>query len=184
MGVADDIFTRAEQLETQGKFASAAEEYSQLAEMYPEKQVFRLLAADAWARAGDLSSAIEESKRATELAPEYHLAFRSLGRYFLDADNRAEAEPALRRSVSITPTATAHIYLARLHLRNKDVRQAEQEAQNALALAPDMDEAHYTLGIILAEAGRRSEAIDSIKEAIKISPDYALAKDALKKIVG
>ena len=45
----------------------------------------------------------------------------------------------------------------------------------AVALRPDSPGVRYNLGIVLADAGRRDEAIVAYRQAIGLKPDYAMA---------
>ena len=54
--------------------------------------------------------------------------------------------------------------------------------QQALRIKPDYAEAHYNLGVALAQAGRIPEAIEHLQQALRIKPDYAQAQNALARL--
>jgi tetratricopeptide (TPR) repeat protein len=47
-------------------------------------------------------------------------------------------------------------------------------------LKPDLADAHNNLGSALLHQRRLEEAIESYREALRINPDFKLAKDNLK----
>jgi tetratricopeptide (TPR) repeat protein len=51
-----------------------------------------------------------------------------------------------------------------------------------LRLAPDFAEAHYNLGNALAQVGRVQEAIQHYEQALRIKPDFAVARNALARL--
>jgi Flp pilus assembly protein TadD len=51
-----------------------------------------------------------------------------------------------------------------------------------LRLAPDDVDAHFELGSVLAQNGRRDEAAVHFREALRLRPDHALAREALQKL--
>ena len=63
------------------------------------------------------------------------------------------------------------------------VDEAIVHYQNALKLKPDFAEAHFSLGVALADSGRVDEAIAHYQMALKIKPDFDEARrnlDALR----
>ena len=60
-------------------------------------------------------------------------------------------------------------------ITNKDaiLSQAEAEARLAVQHDPELQHAHYTLGMILKEQGRLPDAYSEFQEAVKADPEYA-----------
>jgi len=54
--------------------------------------------------------------------------------------------------------------------------------QRALRINPDYAEAHYNLGVALAQVGRVGEAIGHLEQALKLRPDFAPARNALARL--
>jgi tetratricopeptide (TPR) repeat protein len=52
--------------------------------------------------------------------------------------------------------------------RPSKLQEAERYARQALDTDPSLPKAHTTLGVILAESGRKPEAIDSWKRAVAL----------------
>jgi tetratricopeptide (TPR) repeat protein len=63
-----------------------------------------------------------------------------------------------------------------------DREQAISLYRQGLAICPDDDVAHYELGRVLADAGRRAEAADAFEAALRINPDFADAKRQLDAV--
>ena len=63
-----------------------------------------------------------------------------------------------------------------------DTAGAEDDLRQALALQPDLAEAHYNLGNVLRMRGKLREAIASVERAVGINPDYAAAWTSLGRL--
>lgn len=98
-----------------------------------------------------------------------------------------EYQTAIRIDNTFVP---ARINLALLYNYQGKNAEAEKLLREAIEYAPEMPEAHYYLGLLLAEdANRLAEAADSLAEAAKYSPrhpriryNYALALQHLGKL--
>ena len=64
----------------------------------------------------------------------------------------------------------------------KDPREAEALYREGLGLCPDDDVAHYELGRILADDGRRGEARQEFNAALNLNPEFSAAREALGKL--
>jgi tetratricopeptide (TPR) repeat protein len=61
-------------------------------------------------------------------------------------------------------------------------REAESFYREGLALCPSDDVAHYELGRILADLGRRDEARREFEAALNINPQFSGAREELDKL--
>jgi protein O-mannosyl-transferase len=52
----------------------------------------------------------------------------------------------------------------------------------ALRLRPDDARAHYNVGYALLASGRRSEARQQFERALQLQPDFAAARDMLRRL--
>jgi len=50
-------------------------------------------------------------------------------------------------------------------------------------LNPDWPEAHSNLGMVLQQAGRKEEAMDQYREALRLQPDFRRARIALAALL-
>lgn len=67
-------------------------------------------------------------------------------------------------------TLAALLAEARQALGRRDLQRSAQAAGQAVKIAPDNAEAHFLLGMTLAEAGRVSLALDPIARAVALAP--------------
>ncbi|HEY6200851.1 MAG TPA: tetratricopeptide repeat protein [Candidatus Binatia bacterium] len=61
-------------------------------------------------------------------------------------------------------------------------REAESFYREGLALCPSDDVAHYELGRVLADLGRRDEARREFEAALNINPQFSGARQELEKL--
>jgi tetratricopeptide (TPR) repeat protein len=69
--------------------------------------------------------------------------------------------------------------LAAAQKRQGLVDEAKENFRKALALNPDLEEAHHNLGVILDEKGQSIEAIEHYRQAIELKPDMVPARNNL-----
>jgi hypothetical protein len=76
-------------------------------------------------------------------------------------------------------TAQHHLEQAYACNAKGDWTQALQQCELAIQLAPDLADAHNLRGIILEQLGRRKEAIAAYAEAVRLDPDFGVARENL-----
>ena len=131
----------------------------------------------------DMRKAIEYYAQATELDPNYALAWSFLSRTWssLSADflegapaqsAYAKARAAADRALTLSPDlAFAHLARADvLEFADFDWRGAEAEYRQALALAPNDAPAQFGLGQLLATLGDADQAIELTRQALATEP--------------
>ena len=55
--------------------------------------------------------------------------------------------------------------------------EAVTALEQAIRLEPDRAEAHYNLGVLLADAGRLAEAIEAFRRAVALDPANESARE-------
>ena len=88
-----------------------------------------------------------------------------------------------RQTSSGSETARLQPRLSRLFRQSPVIDQREQTIDlynQGLAICPDDDVAHYELGRALADAGRSAQAEKEFKTALRINPDFAVARSNWK----
>ena len=100
----------------------------------------------AYSGAGRYSDAIQAFKKVLALDPTNALAYQNM------------ASMLLRQAHTSTQTAD----------RASKLQEAERSAREALAADPALAKAHTTLGVVLAESGKKAEAIESWKRAVAL----------------
>jgi protein O-mannosyl-transferase len=112
---------------------------------------------------------------AIEATGDNGLAEGNLGSALQEIHRDDLARPYLERAVQLTPTLTApHYNLGTLLLRADDPDGAERQFRLALQYASDNGEAariHNNLGVLLSQAGKRTEAAAEYDEAIRLNPN-------------
>jgi protein O-GlcNAc transferase len=123
------------------------------------------------------AEAIEAFLRATQAAPDDAISWRELGQIYVKQEKRAEALPALGKSLQLdNESPEAHYALGLAWSQpGGDPARAEASFREAIRLAPDYPEAHMNLAILLFQSQRIDEAEYHFKRALRYRPDYALA---------
>ena len=81
---------------------------------------------------------------------------------------RSRLEALLRENPN---AAMAHLLMARILFESKLAHSGLASARRALELAPNSVEAHYMVGVFLANMGRVGEARRVLREALILAPD-------------
>jgi Flp pilus assembly protein TadD len=74
-------------------------------------------------------------------------------------------------------------YLGNAFYRDKDYENGEKSYNACLRINPDTVEAHYNLGVLLKNAGRKEEAEAEYRDALRLKPDYADAHNNLGNLL-
>ncbi len=85
---------------------------------------------------------------------------------------------------NITPVSQAKTHLEQALVYYEDTEEFDKaltECDTALALAPELAEAHNLRGILLEELGQNSEALQAYEQAIALNPNFSEAKDNLEQ---
>lgn len=101
---------------------------------------------------------------------------RALTELCLDRRSTEPCEPrisaglaSLREAASLDPEEPLYQNtLGLIHLDLRDLPQALEAFQKAIALNPDYGDAHHNLGVTLAESGRWEEAVKAYQRALAI----------------
>lgn len=93
-----------------------------------------------------------------------------LGQLDLEAGRVAEAEEQFTQSVKSEPNATGYDGLGDVYLKRDAADRAERAYARAAALEPFDSHAHFKLGALYAEAGRKDEAIREYQAGFVMDP--------------
>lgn len=105
---------------------------------YPDLAVVHALLGLAWQRLDDAGRAVEEFKRAIELAPEDGKNHFYLGELYLSRQRPEAARPYLEKAVALNPMLDmAWFRLGDIHLERKDLKAAGEAFQVLTVLEPD-----------------------------------------------
>ena len=149
--IAESIARAKYELE-QGNSVKSASLYRELIDLLPPdgiraRLIHSLLAASAHLEASKFAEAIDDCRCAISLDPSHAKAWRCLGLVLLEAGRLDDAEQALLRSIELSSSASACMYLGSVYFRQEKWSNAEQHYRESVRLDPDFDEAHYNLGL-------------------------------------
>jgi len=110
-------------------------------------------------------------------------ALVELGDLYFDASKFDQAADYYRRALALDPTnpEVRNDTAAALHASGNDL-EALREVDRVLAERPGFPQALFNRGIILGSMGRRSDAIVSYREFLKVAPKDPHAGDARSAI--
>ena len=107
----------------------------------------------------DYPSALIDLDRVLIAKPDSAEARKLRGEVLMELGRLDDAEIELKKSIAIMPELrSAHMALANVYFRKKDLAQAESALRRVLNLREDDTEMHYALGVILDRQGRAIEA--------------------------
>lgn len=107
----------------------------------------------------DYPSALNDLDRVLAVKPDSAEARKLRGEVLMELGRLDDAEIELKKSITIMPELrSAHMALANVYFRKKDLSQAESALRRVLNLREEDAEMHYALGVILDRQGRAIEA--------------------------
>jgi protein O-GlcNAc transferase len=98
-------------------------------------------------------------------------ALNALGIAYGQAGRAADASRTFHRALEIDPTnGLAWQNIGTLELRGGDRQAAESSLRRALSIDDSLPGAHTTLGVVLAQTDRKTDAVDEWKRAVALNP--------------
>ena len=105
------------------------------------------------------------------LDPEYPTAMSHYGIACLEIDELEEAQAAFDMALKLDDQDHLAIFgLATLSLLDEDYEAALEQVNRALAISPDEAGYRNLLGIVYSELGRRGEALEAFRDAMRLDP--------------
>lgn len=114
-----------------------------------------------------------------ELAPHHQRPLNALGYALLRAGRHAEAEVRLKEAMQLDPNLPGpYANLGMVYWSQKRFAEALPFFEKAISLSPNEfgAEFFYCYGTALLELGRREKAVDALRTAVEIFPDYPEAQ--------
>jgi tetratricopeptide (TPR) repeat protein len=131
--------------------------------------------AAAFLTSGNLARAVEVGERASAQQPPDTVALTNLGNAYLRLGNADRARQILERALTVDPDLPeARNLLGLVELAKQDPA-AEVSFREAIAIQPDMAEAHNNLANLLAGRRNFAEAEYEFQKAIASNPAYVEA---------
>jgi Flp pilus assembly protein TadD len=107
----------------------------------------------------DFPNALSDLDRVLKEKPDSAEARKLRGEVLLELGRNDDAEAELLRAIALMPNLrSAHMALANVYFRKKDLTMAEKALRKVLDLKDEDAEMHYALGVILDRQGRSIEA--------------------------
>jgi len=159
-----------------GQYVRATALADQLATAVPEDPVARairaqaLLPPEADAEAGE--SAVNEARRAVELAPDNEFAHVTLGIAAWRSNRLTLAQHSMERAIEISDRKPRLLVdYAWFMAFERGPRLALEAAEEAVAAAPDASTAWAALGLAQFRLHRRDDADESLQRALGLDPN-------------
>ena len=136
-------------------------------------------------RAARATEAEGAYRQALALAPQHAWANLQLGGLLARAQHTKAAIGHFEAALATLPNlALLHCNLGTAHFVDGDLLAAEARYRRAISLDPGYGNAHFLLGRLLLQAGRRDEARTCLQQARRLLPDHAGVKVALEQVGG
>ena len=173
------------------EFAAAARGLEEILKLEPSATAAHYPLGQAYLRLGETDRAQEHlrQREAADIRPadplmaaldgllESAQAYETRGIEALNREDWEGAATAFRRGLEIDPADAElrHRLGTALYLQG-DLATARAELERAAAEAPELPQAHYSLGVLLQEAGRHREAAERFAAALRARSSYAEAR--------
>jgi len=130
--------------------------------------------ATKYLQAGRVPTAVDEFRRALQIAPDDAEAHSNLGSVLLAQGQVSEASAHLRTAVRLKPNDDrVRFNYANLLQASGRTDDAIAEFRRAVQLNPDNADAHFNLGVLLGPRNQLDEAIAHLRQVIEINPRNA-----------
>ena len=128
--------------------------------------------ADLYVQQGRTELIESTLKKAVSLAPDDWSLVQQLGEYYLDSGRWEAAGAQYRRAADLAPdNPRAHNNLGLVHRGLDQLDESAAAFRKAIALEPTFLR-YRNLGMVLAEAGKYSEALPMLQRSIDLRPEH------------
>jgi len=139
---------------------------------YPDLSVVHALLGLSYERLDDAGRAVEELKRAIELAPEQGKNQLYLGELYLSRQRTEPAKEAFEKAVALDPLLdAAYAHLADLELEQRELVKARDHFRILTSLQPESEAPHGKLALVLQLLGDFAAAERELKKVVDRVPD-------------
>jgi tetratricopeptide (TPR) repeat protein len=157
------------------QYASAVGYFSEALAENPRLLAGYLGRAEAYEKQQEYSAAIADYEAVLAWQPEHRVANECLGFVYLEMGEGFKAREQFTQIQKTMAPAPYLLARARAELMCGDAQPAIQYLQQLLELEPQQAQAHYYLGIALANQGKLAEADAAFSRVIDLEPERASA---------
>lgn len=173
-------FDSGEKYSADGKYREAVIQYLNAVQIDPRFAQAHYELSQAYLKLGDKNHAFQELSRTVELLPDNYHARAEMANLLTEVRNSdgsanqdalKQAKPHLDLLREKQPnTPETHEAWAYYELAQKNLGQAIQEAQQAIALDPSRSKSYLLLALIQLQSNMTDQAEASYKKAIQVDP--------------
>lgn len=167
----------------QGELGIAREAFQVLVTLQPKDPDALVSLATLLADEGQMAEAERLLRKAARLARESFLPHFALGALRVAQDDLHSARKHLRRALALEETPIPLFLLGLVELRLGRPARAIGVLERAIALAPDLEEAIYTLGLAYLERGFTRKALQCFRQVLELDPQRLRYQEAVRLLV-
>lgn len=168
----------------QGELAMAREAFQILVALDPSDADGLVSLATLLADEGQMREAERLLRKATRVAKESFLPSFALGALKIAQDDLLAARKHLLRAVNREEAPVPLFLLGLVELRLGRPAKAIKLLERAVELAPDLEEAIYTLGLAYLERGYTRKALSCFRQVLELDPQRLRYQEAVRLLVG
>ncbi len=168
----------------QGELGMAREAFQILVNLEPSDADGLVSLATLLADEGQMREAEQLLRKAAQLAKESFLPTFALGALKVAQDDLVAARRHLLRALQREQAPVPLFLLGLVELRLGRPIKAIKLLERAVALAPDLEEAIYTLGLAYLERGYTRKALGCFRQVLEMDPQRLRYQEAVRLLVG
>ncbi len=172
-------YNRANLLVRHGRIDEVIAGYREAIRLDPRATHAHLNLGNTYAQQGRWAEAQAEFATVVRLDPTDALAHNNLGNALFNLGHPAEAAAAFERALPGLDNPTLRFNLATALATAGRPQAALEHFQAAAKQDPTRADIPYSVGVLLLNEGRRPEAIARLREALRLDPNYAEARQLL-----
>jgi len=171
-GIADaslGMYLQKKEVFWANKALAAAKQAEQIDDALPE---VHLAMGSVYLRTGKFTEAVEEMKRAVNLAPNSDDGYRRLAAAYLRSGQKNEAIDAYQKAIQMAPYYWANYNaLGNAYVGLGDYDRALTQFQRVIELAPELSFGYDNVGVVYCNQGKFKQAIPYWEKALSITPN-------------
>lgn len=170
-------------LVNRGRFAEAIPYLEAAVKLAPKNSAGHDMLGIALLGTGRFAEAIEQYRTGVSLNPESPVIRNNLGIALMRAGSLDEALAQFQESLHLKPdSAQTYRNMGEVQAKEAHWDAAATNYQKSLQLEPTSAEGHFQLALVLIRLNKRTDAIDQLRQALRLQPNFSQAAQALRII--